>query len=235
MATLDQELKRLLDFGHLQKNVKDHLKNVYSTLTITLLAAAAGSYVHVCTAFLQGGLLSALGGLGLLFLLKSTPHTAENVSKRMAYLTGFGFLSGLGLGPLLDAVIRIDPSIIVTAFMGTAVIFACFSLAALYSTDKKFLFLGGMLMSGLSWMLMLSLFNIFFRSNMLFQVELYIGFAVMCGFVLYDTQLIVEKRTRGDDDYIWHCVDLFIDLVGIFRRLLIILAQKEDNKKKRRN
>ena len=48
----------------------------------------------------------------------------------------------------------------------------------------------------------------------------------MCGFVLYDTQLIIEKRRIGDKDFVWHSVDLFIDFVNIFRYLLIILAQK---------
>lgn len=48
----------------------------------------------------------------------------------------------------------------------------------------------------------------------------------MCGFVLYDTQLIIEKRRHGDKDFISHSVDLFVDLLGIFRRLVIILIQK---------
>ena len=38
--------------------------------------------------------------------------------------------------------------------------------------------------------------------NCFFQVRLYLGLAIMCGFVLYDTQLIVEKCRRGDVDYI---------------------------------
>ena len=58
------------------------------------------------------------------------------------------------------------------------------------------------------------------------KAELYLGLAVMCGCVLFDTQLIVEKKRNGDDDFIWHCIDLFVDIVAIFRRLLIILAQK---------
>ena len=37
----------------------------------------------------------------------------------------------------------------------------------------------------------------------LLQIELYAGFLIMCGFVLYDTQLIIEKRRHGDDDFIW--------------------------------
>lgn len=59
-----------------------------------------------------------------------------------------------------------------------------------------------------------------------FQAYLYLGLALMCGFVLYDTQLIIEKCRLGDRDFILHSVDLFVDLLGIFRRLVIILAQK---------
>jgi hypothetical protein len=40
----------------------------------------------------------------------------------------------------------------------------------------------------------------------------------------------------GDDDFIAHSVDLFIDLVGIFRRLLVILTRKEqDSRNKKRD
>lgn len=49
---------------------------------------------------------------------------------------------------------------------------------------------------------------------------------MFCGFVLFDTQLIIERFNNGDNDYIWHSVDLFIDFIAIFKRLLIILASK---------
>lgn len=35
------------------------------------------------------------------------------------------------------------------------------------------------------------------------QVTLYLGLVIFCGFVLFDTQLIVEKCRNGDDDFIW--------------------------------
>lgn len=35
------------------------------------------------------------------------------------------------------------------------------------------------------------------------QANLYLGLMLMCGFVLFDTQLIIEKAESGDKDYIW--------------------------------
>merc|ERR1712002_836166 len=132
-------------------------------------------------------------------------------------------------------VAAINPQIVPTALLGTGVVFVCFTLAALFTHRQTYLYLGGTLATGMTVMLSLSLANIFMGSSLLYSVELYLGLAVMCGCVLYDTQLIVEKSRRGDDDFIWHCIDLFVDIVAIFRRLLIILAQKEENKNRKRN
>ncbi len=66
-----------------------------------------------------------------------------------------------------------------------------------------------MLFSGLSCLLMLGLVNLFIGSKLLYDINLYVGLAIMCGFILYDTQLIVEKRRHGDDDYIW-----YVDIEG---------------------
>lgn len=35
------------------------------------------------------------------------------------------------------------------------------------------------------------------------QAHMYLGLLIMCGFVLFDTQLIIEKAENGDKDYIW--------------------------------
>ncbi|KAI4460849.1 bax inhibitor-related [Holotrichia oblita] len=55
----------------------------------------------------------------------------------------------------------------------------------------------------------------------------------MCGFILYDTQLIIEKRRMGSKDFVTHSLDLFIDFIGLFRRILIILTQKVINDRRR--
>ncbi|XP_011617405.1 probable Bax inhibitor 1 [Takifugu rubripes] len=222
----------LFKFSQISRSTQLHLKNVYSSLAACMLVAAAGSYVHVVTRLFQGGLLSALGSLAMIVWLGMTPHSPESERKRMAILAGFAFLTGLGLGPTLDFVIAVNPSIIITAFMGTSVIFICFTLSALYAKRRSYLFLGGTLMSALSLLLLLSLFNIFLGSVVLFKANMYVGLLIMCGFVLFDTQLIIEKAENGDKDYVWHCVELFLDFVAIFRKLMVILAMNDKDKKK---
>ncbi|KQK74132.1 hypothetical protein AAES_158882 [Amazona aestiva] len=89
--------------------------------------------------------------------LTATPHSRDTERKRLGMLTGFAFLTGINLGPLLQMCISINPSIIPTAFLGTATIFTCFSLSALYARRRSFLYLGGFLLSGLTLMLLSSL------------------------------------------------------------------------------
>lgn len=235
MTTFGSDMDKLLRFDHLEKPVKEHLKNVYSSLAISLLLAAAGSYINLIFNIGVGGFLGLIVSIGLMMAITQTPHTPANQQKRFLYLCGFAFLSGTSLGPLIKGVASIDPSIVTTAFMATGLIFTCFTLASLVTNDRKFLYLGGLLMSGVSLLLMMSLMNIFFRSRAVYEAELYLGLGIFCVFILYDTQLIVEKARLGDRDYIWHCLNLFMDFVTIFRRLMVILANKEQQKKKRRD
>lgn len=85
---------------------------------MSTVAAATGAYVHMYTEFLQAGILTTIGALGLLFALISTPDNDKNQKLRLGYLLGFALLSGLGMGPLLETVVAVDPSIIVTALVG---------------------------------------------------------------------------------------------------------------------
>nr|XP_027224713.1 bax inhibitor 1-like [Penaeus vannamei] len=100
------------------------------------------------------------------------------------------------------------------------------SLLALYAPDGHYLYLRGTLMSVLLTLIWVSIYNIFFGSQLLFKANLYIGLAVMCGFIVYDTQFIVERARRGDMDYVMHSLNLFVDFVGVFWRLLMILTNK---------
>lgn len=214
----------------LEPPVKQHLKQVYTTLATATLVAAIGSYVHLFTDLMSGGILASLGAMGFALAITMTPDTGKNAEKRFYYLLAFAGCTGLALGPLLDMAMYVNPKIIPMAFVSTCLVFASFSLSSIFSSHHKWLYLTGGLMSLLSIMLLTSVINLFLGSYFLFQAQLYIGLIVFCIFVMYDTAVIIEKRRMGDTDHIKHAMLLFTDLVEIFRTLLVLLVQKERNR-----
>lgn len=205
-------------------------------MAMALLSAAMGAYVHLYTTIWSGGLLSSLGVLGFGFALFSSHDDPKTRSTRMGYLMALALCSGLSMGPLLDMALFINPSIIPTAFLSTCVIFGCFTLSTMFADHRKYMYLGGTLMSMLSVLMMLSLVNLFIGSKFLFDIYIYLFLFTVCGFICYDTALIIEKNRMGEEDYIQHSLLLFIDFIDLFRILVVILTQREAEKdrKKRR-
>ena len=63
------------------------------------------------------------------------------------------------------------------------------------------------------------------------------GLLLVCMFIIYDTQLIVERAERGIKDVPSDTLKLFMDLFELFIKILRILMEMKDNedRKKRRN
>ncbi|CAK1551996.1 unnamed protein product [Leptosia nina] len=219
--------------NRLEPPVRQHLKNVYGTLMMTCTAASVGACVDMFTKF-QAGFLSVIISAGLMLMLIATPDDGKNTKQRLGYLAGFGLTTGMSMGPMLKCVSVLDPSIIVTALLGTSLVFICFSISAMLAERGSWLFLGGTLMTMFSSLFVMSLVNIFLQSEFIYQAHLYFGLIAVCAFVLYDTQLIIEKRRMGNKDFVQHALELFIDFIGIFRRLVIILKQKEEEQSRRK-
>ncbi|KAE9549317.1 hypothetical protein FO519_007468 [Halicephalobus sp. NKZ332] len=209
----------------LEKDVRDHLKNVYSTLTISLIAAMVGAGANHVLGLYSWSFLLAIAQFALLFVMTTTPSTRENENKRLAYLLGFSFLVGCNTGPLVEIIGAKDPSVVLNAYLITLIVFGSFSLSALYAESTKFLHLGGILTSALFCLLITSFFA---RSHFMYSVIIWGGLGINCAFILYDTQLIAERKRRGDSDYIWHTVILFLDFVNVFRYILLILKDRKE-------
>jgi len=208
--------------------VQRHLRSVYMTLTVTVASAALGAFVNH---FLHiGNFLTTICALMLLLWFKFTPYDPTKFQiQRAGLLLSFAFFQGASLAPLLNFVVSLKdgPSLIIQALGATTAIFACFSASALLSQRRSWLYLSGFLSSGLSTLLWIGFFNLFFRTELLLNISLYFGLIVFCGFVIFDTQLIVEKASARNNDYLDHALELFIDFVAIFVRILIILAKKK--------
>jgi len=68
-------------------------------------------------------------------------------------------------------------------------------------------------------------------------VQLYLGLVMFVGYVLFDTQLIIERAYNGSTDAVSDAVTLFIDFVGIFVRILVALlknSREKESKEKRK-
>ena len=215
----------------LEKDVRIHLKNVYGTLTLCMVTAVLGVVANSALNLYNFHLLFSLGTIGFMIALTATEHNQANEKKRLGYMFALAFLVGCSTGPLIAYVGGTDPSIVFNAYVITLIVFGSFTMAALHAESTKFLHLGGILSAALLCLLVTSFFS---RYEFVHTAILWGGLAINCGFVVYDTQLIAEKRRRGNTDYIWHAVMLFIDFVNIFRYILVLLKEKSENESRSR-
>ncbi|KAH8960114.1 hypothetical protein BDL97_06G114400 [Sphagnum fallax] len=222
----------LRNFNKLSSPVQSHLQKVYLTLAAALLVSALGVYVHILWHI--GGLITSLGFIATTAWLVSTPSTPAEEGKRLKLLAAAAFFEGASVGTLVEAVLQFDPSIVVMAFLGSVAVFACFSGAALVARRREYLFLGGILSSVVSLMLLLQFSSLIFgRSAFMYNVEIFGGLLVFMGYVLFDTQMIIERANRGDYNYVKHALDLFVDFAAIFVRLLVIMTKNSSQREQR--
>lgn len=132
-------------------------------LASTTAASAVGALLQMRGTF-DLGIIAAIASLVLVLGLHFYKDDGKNYYTRLGMLYAFGFCSGQTLGPLLDYICSINPAIILTALTGTFVTFGSLSLAALLAEQGKYLYLGGMLVSVINCMALLSLFNMIFKS-----------------------------------------------------------------------
>ncbi|KAF5734242.1 hypothetical protein HS088_TW16G00689 [Tripterygium wilfordii] len=224
----------LKNFRQISPLVQTHLKQVYLSLCCALVASAVGAYLHLLWNI--GGLLTTFACFGSIVWLLSTPPYEER--KRVALLMAAALFEGASIGPLVDLAIEIDPSILIIAFVGTGLAFGCFTAAAMLARRREYLYLGALLSSGLSMLLWLHFASsIFGGSAAVFKFELYFGLLIFVGYIVVDTQDIIEKAHLGDLDYVKHALTLFTDFVAVFVRILIIMlknSMEKDEKMKKK-
>jgi len=220
-------LSALLAANDVSPRVQRHLVRVYATLLMAVacaaLGAAADAWLHL------GGMLTTLAALGTMAALAATPASPATLPLRTRLLAAFSALQGASLGPLISLAALVDPSLVAVAFVGAALAFACFSLAAALTRRRSLLALGGVLSTAVTSFLWLRVAALLLPRSALtlraLSLELYLGVALFSGFILFDTQCIIEKASAGSDDHVAHALDLFVDAAGLFARLLAIMVR----------
>ncbi|CEG45268.1 bax inhibitor 1 [Plasmopara halstedii] len=193
------------------EDVQQHLMRVYATLAACVMSAMISSAVTLAfgperITLMSSSIMTTIGSIWLYV------EPQQNFYKRFCILIAISASVGLTVSTLVAVAIELNPSILVSALMLTTLVFLCFTGSALLATRRAYLYLGGTLSSALSVLLLTNLFSIFKYSSFLFHVNLYGGLFVFCGYVVYDTQLIIEKASFGDKDVLAHTLSLFMDL-----------------------
>eukprot|EP00298_Acanthocystis_sp_HF-20_P011639 c19492_g1_i1.p1 GENE.c19492_g1_i1~~c19492_g1_i1.p1 ORF type:complete len:276 (+),score=32.70 c19492_g1_i1:64-891(+) len=208
----------------LTPEIRSHVKDVYLCLFLTIISAVCGVFLHILTGI--GGWETFVASI-VAILVVNTQFVSTNL--RFVVLMMFGALQGITIGPLVALGLYVNPGVVISAFVGTATIFLCFSLSAMYDTTKRsYLYLGGFLSSALSLLCIFSLISFLFGTQLFFMIRIYLGLIVFCGYVLFDTQFMIFQASRKEGDVLKHAAHLFMDFVNIFIRILIILNPPED-------
>lgn len=211
-------------FLHSTPQVMVHVRRVYSLVGVAAGAAALG------------GIGSAVAGLGMgaamVFSLGSiVPMLAtifmsrEKVVMRQNLFLGAAAMMGIGLGPILAAAAM--PTILL-ALGGTGAIMAGFSLAALKAPSSSYLKFRGLMLGAIFALLGAALLGLVgpalgVPASILAGLKsfsLYGGLAIFGAFIAFDTQQMIDRAAAGDTDHVSDALNLFIDIWGVFVRLL---------------
>ncbi len=147
-------------------------------------------------------------------------------------LLAFTFVSGLTLSPLLAYTLvakglAVGLANIMTAFVGTTLAFGGLSAYVLISR-KDFSYLGGflaaMMLGIIGFVLCTWLFGAMWSPGVWIAFNV-VGLGVMCGFVLYDTSMILHHY--AEDEYVMAAMALFLDFILIFKYLLRLLNSRD--------
>ena len=210
-----------ISFGRSQESVlatNKVLKNTYMLLSMTLVFSGITAAVGMSIGLGHGAALIAnIAAIAMLwFVLPRTANSTSGIPVIFA-ITG---LFGLGLGPVLNYYMAINPSIVTTALGGTGVIFLGLSGYAL-TTRKDFSFMGGFLMVGMLVVLGAALLNIFLQMPVMFLVMNAAIVLIMSGFILYQTSSLING---GETNYIMATASLFLSILNLFQALLHLLG-----------
>lgn len=199
------------------------LRNTYWLLALSMIPTVLGAFVGVSMQLpipsgMMGFILFMAVAFGFIYAINKTKDSAAGV----AFLLGFTFFMGLLLTPLLRHTLGYSNggSLIMTAFGGTACIFAVMASVATVS-KRDFSMMGKWLFAGVIVLILASVANIFLGMSALSIVISVMAIGIFSAFILYDVQRIING---GETNYITATLSIYLDVYNIFTSLLSLLG-----------
>uniref|UniRef100_A0A665W9D8 Transmembrane BAX inhibitor motif containing 4 n=1 Tax=Echeneis naucrates TaxID=173247 RepID=A0A665W9D8_ECHNA len=201
----------------------DFLRKVYSLLSVQIILTTATSalfmfsqtikdYVHTSPAVV---LISGLGSLALLVALAVYRHK-HPVNLYLLLV----FVSTILTAICLPTVTFYEYSTVLQALFLTSAVFVGLT-AYTFQSKRDFSKMGVGLFACL-WILILASFMRFFFDSDTTELALSgAGALVFCGFIIYDTHLLMKQLSP--EEHILASINLYLDIVNLFLHILRLL------------
>lgn len=201
------------------------LRNTYWLLALSMIPTVFGAWLGVQMNFslfagspLIGFVVFLAVAFGFFYAIEKTKHSGLGV----VILLAFTFFMGLMLSRLIGQILTFanGPALIMTAFGGTAAVFAVMASIATVS-KRDFSGMGKWLFVGLLVAIVAMVANIFLQLPALQLALSVILIGIFSAYILYDVQQIING---GETNYISATLSLYLDVYNIFANLLSILG-----------
>ena len=201
------------------------LRNTYWLLALSLIPTVLGAWVGVSTGItkaVMGGWMGIIVFLGGAFAFMYAIQKTKNSAAGVPILLGFTFFMGLMLAGLIERTLgfKNGPSLIMTAFGGTAGVF--FVMASLASVIKRDLSgMGKWLFVGAIVLMIGSVIGILVGSSAAMIAVSVAAIGIFSAYMLYDLKQIIDG---GETNYISATLSLYLDIFNVFQSLLALLG-----------
>ncbi len=206
---------------------------MYTLLFGCAFVCAAGMWVN-STFILNGFFMTLLSIILSVYLIVQVNNRALPETHRMLYLAAFAFQLGFLAGPAINLLYDVDPDLLLQAVTYTFAAFSSFSLVSLMSQRRSLLFVGGIIVCLVQGLFFYRLFGWLFGYKFYNVTFLMFGLLTACLYIIYDTQIIIERAELGDKDVISHTLTLFVDLFDLFIKILRILIELKNNEEEKK-
>jgi FtsH-binding integral membrane protein len=184
--------------------------------------------------------MSLIGITGIAFI-KPEYHTSKQTNSKPSYfyttnpvsrVLSYGSLVS-GMGILMIPMFVAFPDAIIPAFIGSSSVFGGAVYYGLTKKQGEIKTWESTLYSGLSGLVGVSLLglgsNLLLGQNMFGSaahlISLYGGIPLFTGLIAYDTYKAIERYNEGIPDHLGCSVDLYLDFINVFVRLVEIIAK----------
>ncbi|HVL56199.1 MAG TPA: Bax inhibitor-1/YccA family protein [Burkholderiaceae bacterium] len=201
------------------------LRNTYWLLALSLVPTVFGAWLGLATGFTffaGSPFMGLIAFLAIAFGFFYAINRYRNSAVAVPLLLAFTFFMGLMLSRLLGVVLGFGngAQLIMTAFGGTAAIFAAMATVATVS-KRDFSGLGKWAFVGFIVLLVALVANMWLQMPALMLTISTLAIVIFSAFLLYDVQRVVNG---GETNYVMATLSIYISVYNIFANLLALLG-----------